>query len=227
MSSHTSPSPDTVPPPGAPGPRQRQQRRRRWRRWLVRGVLITGWGLVGVFAVLVIVIVRYGRQDRARPADVIIVLGGGDVGTARRTEHAVALYDRGYAPYLLCSGAGGAINEARYCAALATAAGVPAEAIILEERSRSTEENAIECGRIMAAQGWTQAVLVSDDFHLWRAHWLFEQHGVRVWPSPAQITSGGNSWLGQSHDLVREVAATGWHVLKSVLGLPHTNLEGV
>jgi uncharacterized SAM-binding protein YcdF (DUF218 family) len=199
-----------------------------WRRWLLR-LSLAGIALGGLFVgVLAVVILRYGSVDRARPADVIIVLGGGDVGTTRRTLHAAALYAQGYAPYLLCSGGtaeGETISEAERCAQVAQAHGVPASAIVLDRVSLSTEENAIQAAAILHAHGWRDAVLVSDDTHLWRAHWLFESKGVRVWTSPAQVTTGPLSRDEKLHAVLREIAATGWTIGKSLLGLPYTRIR--
>jgi uncharacterized SAM-binding protein YcdF (DUF218 family) len=181
-----------------------------------------------VLGVLATVILRYGAVDRARPADVIIVLGGGEVGTTRRTLHAAALYARGYAPYLLCSGGmvkGETIPEAERCEQVALAHGVPAGAIVLDRTSLSTEENAIQAAAILRGHGWQDAVLVSDATHLWRAHWLFESKGVRVWTSPAQVTTGPPSRTETVHAVLREIAATGWTIGKSLLGLPYTRFR--
>ncbi len=202
---------------------------RSWtRRWLRRALWTVGViGLVGVLAVggVAAMLLHYGSQDRAQAADVIIVLSGAPAGTERRARHAAELYKQGYAPYILCSGTGSwNITEARRCARRAESRGVPSEAIILEETSRSTEENAIESAAIMAARGWESAVLVSDNFHLWRANWLFEEQGVTAWPSPAQITSP-LSRTDTAKNLVREVAAVGWQVTKSLLGLPVTRVD--
>jgi uncharacterized SAM-binding protein YcdF (DUF218 family) len=192
-------------------------------RLIALGMLVGALIVIG----LSVVIVRYGRADQAQPADVIIVLGGGEEGTIRRTRHAAALYAQGYAPYVLCTGnivTGEPFSEAERCAITARDHGVPAEAIIEERISRSTEENAIQAAALMRARGWRTAVLVSDDFHLWRATWVFEQKGARVWPSPAQATTGPLPASEQTYAVLREVAATGWHVGKSLLGLPYTRV---
>jgi uncharacterized SAM-binding protein YcdF (DUF218 family) len=203
--------------------------KRRWGRWLVRAIyLVAAVGPV-IVGILAVIIMRYGAIDRARPADVIIVLGGGEAATTRRTLHAVALYQQGYAPYLLCSGsfaAGEPFTEARRCEMVARSLGVPADAIVLDEISRSTEENAIESAAIMRAHRWRDAVLVSDNFHLWRATFLFEQKNVRVWPSPAQATTDDLPLSETAYSVLREVAATGWYVGKTLLGLPYTRVEG-
>lgn len=197
----------------------------KWKRWLFYLFAVTG--SVGCLTVIILaaIIIAYGSTDRARQADVIVVLGGGQSGTTRRTVHAVALYQQGYAPYIICSGGVAPdewMSEAERCAHAAERRGVPADAIILETASLSTEENAIESAAIMHERGWDDAILVSDDFHLWRAHWLFEKEGVQVWPSPAQITVQSLSLRGHVILVMREIAATGWYVGKTVLGLPNT-----
>ncbi|GAB4407580.1 MAG: YdcF family protein [Anaerolineae bacterium] len=186
-----------------------------WRllRWaLALATLI----LVGGALTLAITVIRYGTGDRARPADVIVVLGGGEAGTVRRAEHAAALYHAGYAPSVLCTG-GAAIptgdTEAARCAQVMEAEGVPAAAVWREETSHSTAENARATAALMAAQGWRDAVLVSDDFHLWRARWLFEREGVRVYPSPAQRTTGPLSVDEEIYAVLRELAAWSWQAL--------------
>lgn len=172
--------------------------------------------LVGGTLILAITIIRYGAGDRARPADVIVVLGGGEAGTVRRAEHAAALYQAGYAPAVLCTG-GVAIpagdTEAARCAQVMAARGVSPAAVWREETSHSTAENARATAALMAAQGWRDAVLVSDDFHLWRARWLFEREGVRVYPSPAQRTTGPLSAGEELYAVLRELAAWGWQAL--------------
>jgi uncharacterized SAM-binding protein YcdF (DUF218 family) len=198
-----------------------------WRRWLVILFVITGLAGMLLVSVLAVIIIRYGQTDRTRESDVIIVLGAGNIGTARRAEHAAALYRQGFAPYVLCTGIRSAgdstYSEAEWCARVAQQHGVPAPALVLEEHSRSTEENAIESAAVMRAHGWSSAIIVSDDFHLFRANWLFERQGVRVYPSPAQITS--NAGIGDREKAIavlREVAALIWQVGKSLLELPYT-----
>ncbi|NLX09851.1 MAG: YdcF family protein [Chloroflexi bacterium] len=208
-------------------PRALSRSRYRWGRWIVRGMIaLAVLGLLLVIG-LAIVIMRYGVVDRAVPADVIVVLGGGRDGTARRTLHASALYDKGYAPYIVCSGGTGSRygpSEAARCARWAERQGVPSNRIILEEISLSTEENAIETAAIMRARGWDTAIVVSDDYHLWRANLLFEAEGVTVYTSPAQHTDYTIERGEKAKGLLREIAATGWYVAKSLLGLPYTRV---
>ena len=201
----------------------------RWRAvWRPLSRALLALEVIGVLVLIALgaVIARYGAHDHAAPADLIVVLGGGQGGTERRTEHGVALYRQGYAPVLLCSG--GAVTprdiaEANRCAAAALEAGVPADAILTELESRSTEENAIAAQAIMQAHGWDTALIVTDDYHLWRAHWLFERQGIHTYASPAQITTGPLGTVEEARAVVREVLAVGWYVGKQLLGLPYTD----
>jgi uncharacterized SAM-binding protein YcdF (DUF218 family) len=136
----------------------------------------------------------YGRRDQARAADAIVVLGSRVVppgvpapALRARTLHAVALYKKGLAKKIICTGGVGDVPpaEARAAAALAQKHGVPARDLVLEDKSTSTWENAIYTKRICHARGWESVILVSDGYHLWRAHYLFDRAGLKSWPSPA------------------------------------------
>ena len=159
--------------------------------------------LLGVvlFAWLWVQIDRFGQVDRAQPADVIVILGarvwpsGRPSGSlARRTLHAVRLYEKGLAATIICSGALGTHppTEAQAAARLAMDQGVPPEAIVLEEEGHSTEESAFFASEIMRTQGWQRAIVVSDAYHLWRAKLLFGKAGVEAYPSPAHDDSSSS-----------------------------------
>lgn len=201
-------------------------------RWLKRGLYVAGiiamlWMLAA--AGLGVAVYTQGRIDHAEPSDVIVVLGSGlrrdgSPGPAlyRRAEKAVRLYDEGIAPTLICTGgytAGQIRSEAQACADILEDNGVPASAIVLEERSRSTIENAAYTREIMDANGWQTAVVVSDGYHLLRAGWIFEQAGIQAVTSPADSDPPGYSLLAA---IVREVAALHLQALITLLNLPIT-----
>lgn len=137
---------------------------------------------------------RFGHHDRAQAADAIVVLGarvlpGGVPGDSlrARTLQAVALYRRGLAPTILCTGGVGEHPpaEAEAAATLARQAGVPDAALLLEDRSTSTRENALFAAAIGRERGWRQVIVVSDPYHLWRARRAFARAGLTAYPSPA------------------------------------------
>ena len=183
---------------------------------------------LGLLALLLpaMAVFLYGRIDRAAPADVIVVPGAGlerggrpGPGMQRRAEQAARLYARGLAPHLVCSGGvgpGSRRSEASVCAELLQRGGVPAEAILLEEASRSTEANARNSLTLIRANGWRRVILVSDGYHLLRARWLFERIGQPVLTSPAADPPPGPLlW-----NTLREAAAFYWLGLRFLLNIP-------
>ena len=66
--------------------------------------------------------------------------------------------------------------------------GVPADAISLEEYSRSTYENAALSQPILAAQGTERIVLVTEADHMLRAAQCFESQGLDVTPAACRHT---------------------------------------
>lgn len=182
----------------------------------------------------VIAIDHYGSVDRAQTADVIIVLGaqvspGGQPGPAltRRARHAAALYLRGLAPVVLCSGGVGANppSEARAACDLVASLGIPPEVIFLEEEARSTEENALNSAAIMRQHRWRTAIVVTDGYHLYRGALMFERAGVMAYPSPAQVTTGPMDSFERYSREVREAAAVAWYWLKTALRVHVTHLK--
>ncbi|MFB0537347.1 MAG: YdcF family protein [Anaerolineae bacterium] len=187
--------------------------------------------LLGVvlFTWLWVQIDRFGQVDRARQADVIVVLGArvwpsgrpSDALT-RRTLHAVKLYKEGLAAAIVFSGGLGTHppTEAQAAARLAMDQGVPPEAVVLEEESHSTEDSAFLVSEIMRARGWQRAIVVSDAYHLWRAKLLFGKAGIEAYPSPAHDERYPLSKRMYLYYLGREVVAVAWYYVKSWLGLP-------
>jgi uncharacterized SAM-binding protein YcdF (DUF218 family) len=199
---------------------------------------LSGTGVLALLSVVLftwlwVQIDRFCQVDRARRADVIVVLGARvwpsgrpSDALARRTLHAVKLYQEGLASTIVFSGGLGTHppTEAQAAARLAMDQGVPPEAIVLEEEGHSTEESAFFVSEIMRAQGWQRAIVVSDAYHLWRAKLLFGQAGATVYPSPAHDERYPLSTRVYLYHLGREVAAVGWYYFKSRLGLPITHV---
>jgi len=211
------------------------KKRRRLLRRVGRGVLFVlllwAWQVI----VAVGVIVAYGQRDRAQPADVIIVLGAGlrrdntpGPALTRRSLHAARLWQAGLAPVIICAGGkpGNRTRaEADACAELLREEGIPAAAIIQEDRSRSTEENALYTKAILDANGWRTAILVSDSYHLFRAQHVFRNQGIPAYTSP--VTEGQPSALEYAVFVGREIAALHWQLFKEWFNLPITYVQSV
>lgn len=201
-----------------------------------RQVLLVCFVLLFLFEIgLAASIHLFGLSDYTRPVDAIIVLGAGlnpdntpTPSMIRRADHAAALWKQGIAAHIICSGGypgRATVSEASACETALLAAGVPASAIILEEASRSTEENAFETHTIMQANGWQTAVIVSDGYHLLRANWLFQMSGVTAYPSP--VTESYPTLTEYVISVLREIAALHWQVVKEIFGFQITYIRGL
>lgn len=138
-----------------------------------------------------------------------------------RVKHAASLFHQDYAEMVLCSGGITLPNhpsEAAVCAQLLAEAGVPDSAIALEEKSHSTQENAIHSTHWMKKHSLDTALVLSSSYHLWRARWNFRALGVDVITSPAP--GGYLSPTEYVRALLREGLAMNWQSLIHVFGLP-------
>ena len=143
---------------------------------------------------------RYPRVADASDlprADAIVVLGGGagyrwmqrenvdpeDLQFSRLAAGARA-WRAGRAPVVILSGGGDkSITEAERMAHAITRLGVPESALVLEERSRDTEDNAVNSVALMKGDS-RHVLLVTSALHMPRAALLFERAGARVTPVP-------------------------------------------
>jgi uncharacterized SAM-binding protein YcdF (DUF218 family) len=156
----------------------------------VGGLLLAG---AAAFVALAWQVDRLGRVDGARSDDVIVVLGArvepdGQPGPdlSRRTEHAVELWQGGYAPAIICSGGfrNEPLSSAAVCRRYAISLGVPSGVVFVADGTTNTVEDAQAAARVMGDHGWHSALLVSHPLHLYRARWLFQQAGVSADTSP-------------------------------------------
>jgi uncharacterized SAM-binding protein YcdF (DUF218 family) len=133
--------------------------------------------------------------DDTRRADAAVVLGFalGPTGTPlpsllARVSHGAALWRRGLVRKVLLTGGParpGEPAEARVAWALARAAGVPDEALLLEERSLSTAENLLEAAKVLDAHQLRTVLVVTEAFHLARALGHARRMGLVAYGSPA------------------------------------------
>ena len=129
-----------------------------------------------------------------QPADVIVVFAGGvgesgkaGGGYQERVKTAVDLHRAGLAPQLIfSSGYTFVFEEAEMMKSLAAAHGVPASAILLEERAANTFQNVTHVAAMLHAHGWRRILLVSSPYHMRRAVWTWRKQApdIEVIPVP-------------------------------------------
>src|SRR5690606_30182135 len=87
---------------------------------------------------------------------------------------------------------------------LLVALGVPEEAILPEDRSRNTYENALYVRELLAQADSNEIVLVTSALHMPRSVAIFERQGFSVTPAPVDyfVTEGvpglttDSGWVG-------------------------------
>lgn len=148
---------------------------------------------------------RQARMDEARAADVIIVLGAAAYRgrpspvLKARLDHALALYRRGLAPRILTTGGSGGDpvhTEGEVGRAYLVQHEVPSEAILVEPEGESTVHSLAAAAEIMRRMNLRTCILVSDDYHIFRAKRILEAQGFHVHgsPRPAPQRAPLNEW---------------------------------
>jgi len=134
----------------------------------------------------------YATRDEAAPADAICVFGAAEYDGRpspvfrARLDHALELYRRGIAPFVISLGGNGGdqYNEGSVGRDYLISKGVPEQAIIAETVSRNTEESARRIAVIANANHFGRLVIVSDGTHLFRIHAICTAEGLNVLTSP-------------------------------------------
>jgi uncharacterized SAM-binding protein YcdF (DUF218 family) len=194
-------------------------------RWISRALALTG---AVVLLVTFTPLIRWSCAALSMPwsdsdGDVLILLGGSTVDvdgvpgsavagtdTYWRTLHAAYAWHHGHFHHLVVSG----LDTARTIQPLLAAMGVPRDAITVENASRTTRENVLALKPILdRLEG--RKVLVTSDYHSYRASRCFAKVGIAVQTRPApdlgrQAASLAGRWSGL-WVVVKEVAKIGWY----------------
>jgi uncharacterized SAM-binding protein YcdF (DUF218 family) len=146
-----------------------------------------------VFFAQMIEVYSYSRNESLQHADAAIVLGAAAWGNnpspvfRERINHAIDLYKNGYCRYVIITGGKGFPTEQGESVIgkkYALRNGVPESVILIENYSRSTEENIAYAKRVAGGYDMKSFLLVSDPFHMRRAMLIAENYGLIVYPSP-------------------------------------------
>lgn len=182
--------------------------------------------------------IRYDPVEEKMPLDVVVVLGGGTYNiralkktfpgetTIVRLTHAVQMYKKHSAKYLVCSGKsedGAAV--ATVMAEMAEAFGVPGERIRTEAKSKNTYEHAVEFNKMFANKD-IKIGLVTSAFHMKRSETEFRKYFKNVIPLPAGYLFASpagtpavrylpqSQWLLNNTLIFREYVGRLWYKIK-------------
>ncbi|MEW9671534.1 YdcF family protein [Ammoniphilus sp. 3BR4] len=125
--------------------------------------------------------------------DAAIVLGAAVWGAdpspvfRERINHAVWLYKHGYAGKIIFTGGSGSsdeLAESYVAKRYAIGSGVKEESILMEEKSKITEENLRYAYQVAKEHDLRTFSIVSDPLHMKRSMMLAKDMGMEAYPSP-------------------------------------------
>jgi len=163
-----------------------------------RKIHITAIALSSIPAIFALSLYIYGTAGNHNfTEDVVIVLGAGlrgeEVGghLALRLNAAIEYLEQNdNALVIVCGGLGAAqtITEAEAMFRYLTAQGIAAERIIKEEKSTTTQENLLFAKEILSEHlpDGFRAVLITNDFHIYRASTMARNIGLDIVPLGAR-----------------------------------------
>jgi uncharacterized SAM-binding protein YcdF (DUF218 family) len=147
---------------------------------------------------------QQSNLDEQQQADVILVLGAAEYRgkpspvLQARLNHALILYLRGLAPYILTTGGSGGdpvFTEAEVGRAYLTRHGVPSEAILVERAGSTTAQSIARSVEIMRRMNLHSCIVVSDGYHIFRVKRMLEKQGILGYGSPRPSTTTSKSAL--------------------------------
>lgn len=153
------------------------------------------------------------RQDDRPRSDAIVVLGAsqfdGEPSSVfkARLQHARVLWEDGVAPRVVTVGGsrpGDRTTEAEAGAAFLEERGVDAVAV---PEGRNTLESLEAVEALMAEQGWSSAVLVTDPWHSLRSRTMARDQGIEAETSPTRAGPSVRTRGTQVRYIARETAA--------------------
>jgi len=180
---------------------------------LLRVLGIASLAALAGWAAVLTAIVLFARLDEARPAGAIVVLGAAQYDgkpspvLRARLDHAVELYRRGIAGTLIMTGGtgpGDTVSEAVVGKRYVVRQGVPAAAVITEERGMTSLQSMRAVAGIMHREGIDSAVLVSDPFHMLRLRLLALRVGIEARSSPTRTSPISRSPDEERRFMLRE-----------------------
>jgi uncharacterized SAM-binding protein YcdF (DUF218 family) len=163
--------------------------------------------LIGYLFYVAREIEQQSNVDEAQTADVILVLGAAEYHgkpspvLQARLNHALTLYLRHDAPFILTTGGAGGdpdFTESGVGRAYLVGHGVPSEAIITEEGS-TTAQSVDAAAETMHRMNLHSCIVVSDGYHIYRVKRLMQAKDIKVYGSPrpqlAVLTPRQRRWL--------------------------------
>jgi uncharacterized SAM-binding protein YcdF (DUF218 family) len=164
--------------------------------FIITVLLMTGTAVFAYFFPQQVLTVDTGDVT----ADAIVVLGGG---LHERPVRAAQLFKEHVAPRIILTGYGDDQINRR----ILVGAGVPANVIEVEPKSRTTQENALFTAKLLHADGIRRAILVTSWYHSRRALKCFEHDvpGITFYSRPSYFAFKAGDWKGRAAEVRKRV----------------------
>lgn len=157
-----------------------------------------------------IIVLGAGIKDRETPSEIL----------KTRLDTGIKLYKDGYAPKLLLSGDNGTKyhNEIHVMLNYAISQGVPSEDIFCDHAGFNTSASMYRAKKTF---GVKRAIIVTQNYHEYRAIYIGDKLGIKVLGVSAEQRSFKNQWLRE----IREVVARNKDFIK-ILAKQDTSVGG-
>lgn len=185
------------------------------RRWVIALSAIILLVVLLVFGFMAAIYIQ-ARNDEARQVDAIVVMGAAQFNgrpsevLSARLDHALTLYQQGYAPVIIVTGGkmeGDVYTEAGTSEQYLLDRGVPQHAILMEDEGSDTWASMQGVARVVRSREIESVLIVSDGFHLYRSERMAEAVGLDAYSSAAP-DSPIRKWSGNEFSyVIRETGA--------------------
>jgi uncharacterized SAM-binding protein YcdF (DUF218 family) len=193
----------------------KRSRRKPVRRRYNTSTLLTGGILLAILGLCSWVKWQSTREEIVH-ADAIVVLGAAQWNgrpspvLRARLDRGIELFQQGWASLLVLTGGtapGDQYSEAEVGRSYAIAQGVPPDAILIEEQSRTTVENLRGARDLLIERGLNSILLVSDPFHLGRSSIMARDLDLEPHPAPTYSSPISQRPLEEMVYIIREAFA--------------------
>jgi uncharacterized SAM-binding protein YcdF (DUF218 family) len=181
---------------------------------------------LGAFSTIEVLLYRAIRRqatlDEAAPAGAIIVFGAAQYDGQpspvfkSRLDHAFDLEERGMAPLVITTGAGGGdprFTEAGVGRDYLIQQGLAADKILSDPQSRTTYQSVGAVVRFLHSRHERSCIAVSDGFHLYRIKLMLAARGLKAYASPAPDSPiESDAWNRTLHSMREVLSTTSWYL---------------
>jgi uncharacterized SAM-binding protein YcdF (DUF218 family) len=150
---------------------------------------------MSVYTVALVMVLIVSQQDQRRAVDAIVVLGAAQYNgrpspvLRARLDHALRLYNEGYAPRVVVTGGvgrGDTTSEAIVGRHYLLARDVLPGDVVVQPQGRSTQASMTAVAEWLDAEGLHSVILVSDPFHMYRLRLEARRTNLEAYTSPTE-----------------------------------------